>query len=309
MLLALALAGCAAPRAKQHAVPSPPASALPVPATPPPTLVLAKHRLERRDLGLPPSTDCKKHARWMNVLTFNGFSTEVPLARSEECTHAPVNGSTLPTERAGFDRATLKISWLDPGKLVWVRWSTTFNGTGGYVHAGHVVLAVEGAELVEAFRTNYTSFARSGFAMHDSKDLQIRFDGAASHLVLDQKEDYFEEAMGGDASASSPLAVPLHGGGWVLHLVTEQEWTYTVGAGRLAYVSGRLGVRLDPPGFSADAIAGHFTVDAARIAALNPGHDPASPWTGLVVVRDDLPAYVPELDDGLCGDKPCDGAT
>jgi hypothetical protein len=274
-------------------------------AVPAAALDLTVWHREREPISAPDDGGCKTFAAWRNVLRFDGVATPVPLAGESECTHDPLNGRDREADRRGLDANTIEVTRLAPNRLVWIRWSTVSLGSGRYIHDGHVILAVDGESLREIFRTNYESYAKSRAGMYESTQLTAAFDAEASILMLVESDEYYQHSaddVGNDWS-TSPLTVQEDEGEYFTKLVGRKKWHHRVEGTRLRYLHGREWVDLGDYGFPVDEVARQFEVERTQLLRLNPGRDTKSVWKGRVAVRD-LPAYVPDLDDGFCVDKP-----
>jgi len=209
-------------------------------------------------------------------------------------------------ERAGFDPSTLELAWLNPGRLVSVRWGTFAVGQGLYSQQGQLVLVFDGGRFHELFRDMIYAFGRSGIADSSASRLDVSFDRAAGSLRLAQTDAnrWSREKSGpSDEPALLEHEVGPDNGpiGYVGAGTTRRVWKYRLAGDRLEFLRGNRYVNLANEDYPVELVAKAFDVSVANLRRLNPALGAQHDVRGVVRVDGRLGPYVPEREDRISG--------
>lgn len=268
-------------------------------------LDLTKYKIER--VEMPMSPGLKRLYGWMpeyhlfdNVLHFDGLDSEVHLARSASMRRLVAREP----EQAGLDPETLKIRWLDPGRLLWLTWGTVPQGAGQYSKEGDLVLLFDGQRFQELFRDSMYAYGRSGAQDSSQLHVDIDYDPSTAVLVLARTE--VERGSSGKKGPLDDDEFTTDDGRTVYQgeRRTRTVWRYRIENGQLRFVSGEEFADLHKD-HSVQDVAEAFHVPVAKLVRLNPKLRGADRTSGTLCLDDTVGPYRREKDDGLCGDKPC----
>ena len=230
-----------------------------------------------------------------NDLVLDGVSAAIPLGRS--LTVYSTDGTLV---KRGFDARTLRLSWLEPGKMLLITWGTDAEGLTNQRREGVIVLRRDGDGFRELFRDAFFSYGYVGAGNSMAVDLEVRWEPAIqtmtlSRTVREQSTDEPEEVGSVDEAG---------GGQSTYHESTTRDvWTSRLAGDRLEPVgSARY---LDLAGRTpVDEVAerGGITVD--ELIRLNPELDRGGSARGRIRIAGAIAPYEPENDDGIC-EGPC----
>jgi len=173
------------------------------------------------------------------------------LCTGDENAHAKENESGA----AGFDRTSLKVSWLQPSRLLYATWDTLNQGNGHYIHGSFLVLLKTGDTWSEIYRhTEYTN-TRGGWESSDHSEFNFQFDEPTSTLNVTRTTESFNAI-----TEPMPLAVPQEeaiGGKkyYFLSYSVVSAWRYKLAGKRLEYVDGDESVDLKDESFPVSEVA------------------------------------------------------
>jgi len=268
-------------------------------------LDLTKHNIETIEIPIPPRLQelhgwMKEFRLFDNVLHFEGLDSEIHVARSTSMRRL----ADRELESAGFDPETLKLQWLDPGTLILLTWGTVPQGQGRYSKEGNLILLFEGRHLQELFRDSMYAYGRSGVLDSSEFHFTIGYDRSSALLTLvrtDVERD------------SSDKKGPLDDEEWTTdsgrtiyygERRTRTVWICRIEKGHLRFVSGKWFADLQKE-HRVPAVAEAFRVPVAKLVQLNPNLKGVESTSGTVCLDDRVAPYLPQVDDGICGDEPC----
>jgi len=118
---------------------------------------------------------------WLNILAFDGTPIRIPLICSSELSD---DGHKY-LWYSGLNEKSLKISWLDKGKILWISW-TTYGGEGSACMTvdGHAILQIANGQVYELFRDHFISHFRGGWYCSSSSTLRITFDAKKGEILF-----------------------------------------------------------------------------------------------------------------------------
>ena len=232
---------------------------------------------------------------FQNVLRFQWAESDIDIARSASM--RPLVDMGL--EQAGFDPESLRIQWLDPGRLVWMKWETFPQGQGRYSKQGHLVFQIDGGSLKELFRDSIYAYGSGGMLDSSKVDLDIRYDPSIQELSLvlttvqrgssDEKRLFMEDHLTTDQGNTIYFGEGR----------TQTVWRYRIENGRLRFVSGDYSAQL-PKERSVLDVAEAFQTSAAKLRRLNPKLMDTDRVSGTIVLEDLIGPYAHQNDDGIC---------
>lgn len=266
---------------------------------------LTKYKIQTVEIAMPPRL--KELYGWMreyhllnNVLQFEWFKSEIYVARSASMRPLADRGLEL----VGFDPESLKIQWLDPGRLIWLKWGTFPHGQGRYSKQGHLILQLDGEKVKELFRDSIYAYGRGGLLDSSQVDLNIRYDSSIPGLSLVRTEvqrgSSDKKGLFEDHEWTTDQGNTIYFG----ESRTRTVWRYRIENGQLRFVSGERYADL-PKACSVLDLAEAFRVPAAKLRRLNPKLKSTDHTSGTLIVDAMIGPYAHEKDDGICGDKPC----
>lgn len=234
-----------------------------------------------------PQPKGEKATIWNNTLTFSNAPLRVPLAPSAL---VEFDGGK---ERYGFDPSTLKARWLKKDSLLWVRWESFRQGSGGYAHQGHVLVNVQHGKGHEVFRDIFQSSAKAGWAAQKYDTLDITFDDKRSVLELRRRST---EILGEErrVSPASQAASITNSDGQSLNMsetITIDVWRYHVSGNDLKFIAGTSSVDFAEEARPIDEICRAFQISRSSLDAMNPRLRDKSEASGVIVLNDHLSAY------------------
>lgn len=214
----------------------------------------------------------------------------------------------LPTERSafsggiGFNQEELSFHWLDPDRLLLVRWTTRPQGQGTNTMQTHLILGLVGGKWKQLYRHSQEEYAR-GDAL-----IRCRYTYAAETCTLTIHEE--------DASDAIRIANPVeHGdpvppgplrGGDVIYIT---DWRLRLKDGQLEYIDGNKHMDLDARQFNVwkpeketrtprtydIAEVARFLApnseqeEVERLRKLNPELRGKNECSGIILIDDSLP--------------------
>lgn len=146
---------------------------------------LARRRIVTREIpqlpaeleqALPPKR--KTQLVW-NDLVLDGVPAPILLGRS--FAEYSTDGSVA---TRGFDRRSLRLSWLEPGKLLLITWGTDHDALTNQRREGTIVLLRNGDRFRELFRDAIYSFGSVGGGNSMAIDLVVRWDPTTETMTL-----------------------------------------------------------------------------------------------------------------------------
>lgn len=260
---------------------------------------LTQHRVEPVKISIPPQLKefygwAKEFQLFENVLEFEGLKSKIRLARSAWMRPFATGG----LEQLGFDRETVKIQWLDRGRLIWVKWGTVPQGQGRYSKQGHLILRFDGKNLKELFRDSIYAYGKSG--MYDSSkfDLDIHYEPSIAALSLVrsalQRSSSETEWPFYDDQYTTDQGNTIYYG----QSNTRTVWRYRIENEQLRFVSGERFADLTKD-YSVLAIAEALRVPSATLLRLNPNLNASEHASGTLCLDDRIGPYQHEKDDGI----------
>lgn len=262
-------------------------------------LNLADHQIEQVQFQ---STDAPAGADWreyQNFLVFPNSKIRIPLARS-----AMVQNEL----KAGFDPATLKLQWLKRDELLWISWTTLYQGSGGYTHDGNVVLQIRDGQSRELFRDHFESAARGGWMAQYYSSLKITYADRDKTFRFTR----FCSEVNGDMGAPDPqhpfpFTVTFTNddgkSGYLSKVETVTTWIYKLSGNKLKFLRGSSAVDLGDEADAVYKIASGFRVTRAALETMNPRLRHRQVATGIITLSQSIEPYQVSSDDGLGGDK------
>ncbi len=269
---------------------------------------LTNYRIQSVEIPIPPAI--KELYGWMhefhlfrNVLRFRWSELDIDVARS--ATMRPFADRGF--EQLGFDSASLKIQWLDPGRLIWMKWGTFPQGSGRYSKQGHLVLQLNGGSFKELFRDSIYAHGSAGLLSSSSVGLDIRYDSSLAELAIVQTE----VDLSSWDKKPDPEPITMHvwatdEGNTIYWSETRTQtlWRYRIENGQLRFLTGERSAEL-PKECTILEVAEAFRTSAAKLRRLNPKLEGTDRASGTLILEDGIGPYAHENDDGICGDKPC----
>src|SRR5262245_58580788 len=235
-------------------------------------------------------------------LRFEGVDQEISLSCS-----VPMRsfGEGEP-EQAGFDPSTLELAWLDPGRLVSVRWGTFAVGQGRYSQQGQLVLLFDGGRFHELFRDIIYAYGRAGIADSSARRLDVYFDRAAGTLRLAGTDaNRWSREKSGPSDEPALLEREVHpDDGAIVYVgaaTTRRVWKYRLAPDRLEFLRVDRYVNLGNEEHPVELVAKAFDVSVADLRRLNPALGAQHDVRGVVRVDGQLGPYVPEREDRISG--------
>jgi hypothetical protein len=212
---------------------------------------------------------------WMNALRFTGSPTIIPLSR----TRTWDDGVQM-----GFAPRSLRITWLDPGRLLHVQWGTLpHDGSSWAKCEGHIVLLVDGTRLRELVRDVDLAYWRAGMGNYDSSHLRITYDAASRTLRL------IKTVMGSNYERDREPDEWHH----------RTVWQYHVHSGQLLLLRADRYAVLADESCSLQEAAEILDEPAPKLRRLNARFTPRAPC--LVRIDDRVGRFVAAREDGVEG--------
>jgi hypothetical protein len=268
------------------------------------TLDLTKHQLLQIELTVPEDRTSQYTRLVEHRLRFDGFDAEIPVS----CSASMRSYGSVEPEQAGLDASTVKLSWLDPGRVISVTWDTFTLGQGRYSQEGHLVVLFDGEHFQELFRDVIYATGSSG--MHDSSasTLHVSYDRDARVLTLTSNvRNRWSRNKEGPSDERGPFEREVHQHGKAVYLgdgTTRHVWKYRLEGERLEFLSGEQYVDLESQDRSVEAVAKAYRSSVETLRRLNPTLAPEGRIRGIVRIDDQLGPYSPEREDKLSG-PPC----
>ncbi len=263
------------------------------------------YSLERRPLPLQPqeaefwNAHCEQYRKWMNVLIIEGSRTSLDLAETASC----LDRVHPEGDHRGLNPEKITIGWLDPGKLLWIRWRTFFLGSGGYVYDGHLVVVRDGRKLTKVFQTTFPSSASVGLMNYSHTSMEIRFDSTSSVLTIRQTQ---VDSGSRRSNPKAPLFVRHEMDNGVIYVREKKvfrQWAYILQDTHLTYANGfeyaDLGEREHP----LREVSEGFNIETPKLIALNPRQRSGNICAGAILLDNALAPYQGPTMDPLYGDK------
>jgi hypothetical protein len=236
---------------------------------------------------------------WQNFLVFSNSDIRVSLARSAMAKDEP---------QCGFDPDTLKLQWLKPGELLWISWTTLYQGSGGYTHDGNVILQIHNGQGRELFRDYIESVARAGWLAQDYSGLEIAYHDQDKTFTFTRLHTNIEGNMGApDLRHPLPFTATFTNDdgkvGHISEVKTIDTWHYQLAGSKLKFLRGSSAVDVGDEAQPIEEIVKGFHVTRASLDVMNPRLGGQHTTTGIVVISENLKPYEVSSDDGLGGDK------
>ena len=232
-----------------------------------------------------------------SVLHLNGLRQGIRLGRSATRLDASAPATW------GFDPMSVKVDWLDEGRLLLVSWSTVPQGQGAYSNEGTVIAAIARGRPREVFRDVVYAFGKAGMADSSASGLDVRYDRMRRVLTLTHIQN--DEWTSTEAGPLTYERMPLDDGGTEFRNERryERSWRYRLDGTQLRFLSGATFAVVDRPR-TPGSIAKGYRIPLARLIALNPRLKGRRHAQGRLRVADGLAPYEHEMNDGICAD-PC----
>lgn len=241
-----------------------------------------------------------------NDLVLDGMSAAIPLGRS--LTMYSTDGSVM---KRGFDARSLRLSWLEPGKMLLITWGTDSEALTNQRREGVIVLRRDGDGFRELFRDAFYSFGYVGAGNSMAVDLDVRWDPTTqtmtlSRTVREQATAHEQPAAEPDDAGSTDGAG--RGESTSYHESTTRDvWTSRLEGDRLEQVGSARYVDLaERTPVEKVAEEGGITVD--ELIRLNPELDRGGRARGRIRIAGAIAPYEIENDDGIC-EAPCPSPT
>lgn len=191
--------------------------------------------------------------------------------------NAPLEGA--PSE--GFDRRSLKIDWLDEGKLLRVRWSTFKNARFDVPSDSTILLIKDAGHWKEGFRGSVPGY--SGSLMENSGEaIVFDWNGRRKELRLEHHSRQAAEVDGADGNSYYAQSDEM------------KSWPCEISDGHIVIQPGTAALQVYREEFPVEQVAAHLGVSADRLRALNPALRDETICTGIIVSGDAVPPYVPD---------------
>ena len=230
---------------------------------------------------------------WHNILMLCDGKVKVPLARSRETKR----GDTL-----GFQEKTLKLRWLDKGKLLWITWRSIAVTSRRLYYDGHVVLQIKDGGIYELLRDNFAAGRGGGGAHFDYWNLEIKY--CPEGGIELSKARHF-----GDGMYDEPLPLtrafktedgPIR---WFREIRTISKWRYKISDDELTFLNGQKLLDCGSDKYPIVDVAKVLRVDMSRLLKLNESLGKNSSCTGKIILDDKLWPYKVRTYDGLYWSK------
>ncbi len=230
---------------------------------------------------------------YQNFLVFPNSNIRVPLARS---------ATELNQLSVGFDPTTLKLQWLKPDELLWIHWTTLYQGSGGYTHDGNAILQVGESGNRELFRDYFESVGRAGWMAQYSSCLEITYNDRRKTFRLTRST----REVWGDMGAPDPknplpfTVISMNDDGKAFYLSTvdtSDTWTYKLSVNKLKFLHGSSAVEVSDEAKGVEEIVTGFHVSRAELERMNPRLRLQQKVTGLVTLNENCAPYLVSTDD------------
>jgi len=246
---------------------------------------------------------------WQTYVTFPDLGARVALERTE-VTHHNRPGSSY-TDEYGLDTGSVKVQWLDVGRLLWIRWSDIPQGSGCFTSDGHVILEVSDGEFRELFRDHHGSHGRSGWSGWGSADLGIRWDRGTRRIIMTKTVRSWYADDEKRIPLSTWRAVPnYHTTAYVRDVTTREVRRYEIRDGRLHGGDGYRVAELGEGEYPLSEVADYFESDVATLRRNSPRLRDVDRCSGTVVLAASLAPHVMrtyEQASDISGDSYEDG--
>lgn len=260
------------------------------------------HRVVTREIStlpvqleqaLPPTR--KTRLVW-NDLVLDGVSPAIPLGRS--FTAYSTDGTVM---KRGFDARSLRLSWLELGKVLLITWGTDSEALTNQRREGVIVLLRDGDGFRELFRDAFYSFGSVGAGNSMAVDLDVRWDPATQIMTLSRtvREQHTEEPeeVGSDDEAGRGEWTSYH------ESTTRDVWTSRLSGDRLEQVGSARYVDLAGR-TPVEEVAHRSGITVDELIRLNPELDRGGSARGRIRIAGAIAPYELENDDGIC-EAPC----
>jgi hypothetical protein len=239
---------------------------------------------------------------WKSELVFPTFDKRFLLGQSTVITSP--DGAT---GRDGFDRDSFELNWLDPGRLLWAKWATVPQGSGGFHSQGTLILELTEAGVREVYRGFHNAFGRSGWQSWGKMELGVTYSRARHELIFTTTTTTFEanEERGGPLFVRELLSGHRRPR-FVRRLVQREIRSYRLEDGALRFDGGYAALDLGEQTFLVSKVAAHQRMNPQRLRALNPRLHDAMHCSGQIVVDDRISPLVVETAEhaaDLSGDR------
>jgi len=215
------------------------------------------YRLEVKEAG--PGRD--KYLRYQWTLLIDAATFSLAPIDAEQKSRWP--------DRYGVEADSLKVRWVTPGRFLEVFWTTCSQGSGRYLAYSTLLLEMGESGWREVFRHTGEGYSRGGGDDASEVEHTFRYDAATETLFLHEKA----RRVGEDNEAR----------------ITE--WPCVLSEGELKCQTGKEYVEFPKPVTLEELKKG--PLDIEKLKRLNPGWDPAAPFSGRLVVADDVPPFEP----------------
>lgn len=170
-------------------------------------------------------------------------------------------------DRYGFEAESLKVRWVAPGRFLEVFWTTCTQGSGHYLAYSTVLLEMGESGWREVFRHSGEGYSRGGPEDASEVEHTFRYDAATETLLLHKKA----WRVGEDND------------------VQIIEWPCVLSEGELKCLAGR-DYREFPEPVTLEELKKGFP-DIEKLRKLNPGLSDSEPFSGRLLIRDDVPPF------------------
>jgi len=229
----LCIAICMQHKATADSATQPPkGSEAPSAATGGPALDIANYELVRDIVK-----DNPGDKEWKNTLTFRNTDIRIPLEGSFDTSAGGI----------GLEQASLKIQWVIPNHVMWIRWNTIPLGSGSYCSEAHILLLMENGKATELTRQGFFASGGTGAAGCFQQSASFELDDTlpGTPQILRRVSHYYEYWEG---RQTSPMAVKSGdtGDSWVTAYCFIEEACFLIRDGRLVdSPRGLYSLRLD----------------------------------------------------------------
>jgi hypothetical protein len=219
---------------------------------------------------------------WRNELVFPKLGARIAIDRT-----SIINWSDGGREWAEFSRKTLKVRWLDNGRLLWATWQTFPQGSGGHCEQGTLVVELSETNAHELYRGVHAAHGRSGWSSWRSADLHVSLNRAHDELIFTTTTTTFDadETHGGPLYAKE-LLTGHRASCFVRRLVSRQVRAYRIENHELRFKGGYEALDLGDRAFPVADVAEHCGTPTERLRQLNARLARATLCTGQIVVDD-----------------------
>lgn len=260
------------------------------------------HRIVTREIStlptqlaqaLPPAR--RTRLVWNDVV-LDGVSAAIPLGRS--LTVYLTDGTAM---KRGFDARSLRLSWLEPGKMLLITWGTDPEALSNQRREGVIVLRRDADGFRELFRDAFYAFGYVGAGNSMAVDLDVRWDPVTQTLTLGRTVRAQSTEEPDDLGAADENR---HGESTAYHESTTRDvWTSRLEGDRLAPVGSARYVDLAGRA-PLEQVARQSGVTVDELIRLNPELDRGGSARGRIRIAGSIAPYQPENDDGIC-EAPC----